>query len=171
MASVKTLLCAITAVLAAACVHSGTGHGVLTAPETTPDGIGQPKGNATFEWQTRGNGSEGELTATLPDGRVYKGTFLQMTGSVRHETASMYWSYWQSPRWGSWGPGYYGPSTQFSTFYKGKVLAYLQAPDRSLMRCHFVLRDPSQGVRGGGQGECQLSTQEKVFGATLAPRD
>jgi hypothetical protein len=170
-ATLRGVVCALTCALVTSCTYAGTGFGVLTKAAATAQGIGQPAGNVSFAWKTDGSGTEGELTATLADGRVYTGTFLQMTDSARNEVSSLYWTYWRNPRWGaqSWGPGYYGPRAEFATFYRGKVLAYLQAPDKSLMRCRFILRRPSEGVRGGGQGECQMSTQENVFGATLQP--
>ncbi|MDB6100768.1 MAG: hypothetical protein JWO52_767, partial [Gammaproteobacteria bacterium] len=38
----------------------------------------------------------------------------------------------------------------------GKVVANLSAPDGLHMRCNFQLVHPSDGMAGGGRGQCQL---------------
>jgi hypothetical protein len=49
------------------------------------------------------------------------------------------------------------PTVQFITHYSGKVVATLDAPGNQRMRCRFHLVEPSRGMGGGGEGECQLS--------------
>ena len=39
--------------------------------------------------------------------------------------------------------------------------------DGTRMRCKFMLRNPDRGLAGGGEGDCQMSTHEKVFDAVL----
>jgi hypothetical protein len=48
------------------------------------------------------------------------------------------------------------PMTSFQTVYSGRVMANLQAADGKHMRCHFHLNNPSSGMEGGGQGQCQV---------------
>jgi hypothetical protein len=150
-----------------ACTYSGTGDGVILAPSTTPTMLGQARGRATFAWSARGDATEGKIRATLPGGRTFHGTFLQMTSSSRYDSYAPYWGLWTSPRWGYWGPGYYGPSSQFATHYHGKALAYLEGPNNEVMRCCFMLKKPNEGVAGGAKGDCQLSSQEQIFDVTL----
>lgn len=169
--SVRIILAsAVFVALAASCTYEGGGKGVLMGPAASATAGGERKGAATFKWTFRGQGTEGDISARLPDGRTYRGTFLQMTAETRYDTAWPYWRAWQSSWWGPWGPGgygYYGPSTQHATTYLGKVVAHLEGSDGSLMRCRFLLRRPMRGIRGGGTGECQISTQEQVLAVDL----
>jgi len=70
-----------------------------------------------------------------------------------------------------WGrgalPGGYD-TTQFVTYYSGKVLANLGSPEGGRMRCRFLLFSPAAGIAGGGQGECQLQ-KGRTINATFDP--
>ena len=151
------------------CTYSGAGRGIVTSPGTVQGSLGPAKGQATFSWSARGAANEGTIAATLADGRSCRGSYLQMTSTSSYESYAPYWGLWSNPRWGYWGPGYYGPSRQFATHYHGKALAYLKRANGELRRCCFILRDPNRGVPGGAKGDCQLSTQEQIFEATLDP--
>ena len=164
-----TQILMLGATLGVGCTYSGTGSGVVLAPSTTPAMLGPARGRATFKWSAQGDAMEGKISATLPEGRSFSGTFMQLTSSSRYENYGPSWGLWTNPRWGYWGPGYYGPSSQFATHYHGKALAYFEGPKNQVMRCCFLLRQPNRGVAGGAKGECQLSTQEQIFDATLEP--
>jgi hypothetical protein len=56
----------------------------------------------------------------------------------------------------------------FVMHYSGKVVATLQSGDKH-MRCRFQLTQPSRGMGGGGEGECQLG-QGGIIRANFAPR-
>jgi len=55
--------------------------------------------------------------------------------------------------WENWGAA---PSTSFVTHYSGRVVANLGAPSGEHMRCKFQLAHPSEGMAGGGRGQCQM---------------
>jgi hypothetical protein len=153
--------------LCAGCAHAGTGQGQLEKPTGQGE---QAEGPVVFNWSSDSDPSEGKLTATLSDGRVFDGTYLQLTSTTLEPTYGPYYSAWAGPRWGVGGPWYTGPQDQFVTEYSGKVIAHLTSPDDTRMRCKFVLRKPESGMLGGAQGDCQLSTKESVFGAVIKPQ-
>ena len=141
--------------------------GALVGCTSTGTGMGEsPNGQPTvsFTWQ-QSNPQSGMLEATVagPDGaqEQYKGKFFQITRDSDVQTMASVWSPWY-PRWRGWP--YWGPepSESFITYYTGQVVANLEGPNGQRMRCHFRLLQSSEGMRGGGQGECQLPTGETI---------
>lgn len=157
------------ALLGGCATTKGVGQGEITRDHH----FGPP---VHFSWKSDNGGQEGTMTATLPDA-VYRGKFFQITHQTQLQMLAPLWTGWHEgwddwPYWG--GPfadetfaGDYDP-TQFVTYYSGKVLANLSAPDGKRMRCRFLLFSPSDGMAGGGQGECQLSNG-KTINATFSP--
>jgi hypothetical protein len=141
--------------------------GALVGCTSTGTGMGEsPNGQPTvsFTWQ-QSSPQSGMLEATVagPDGAQehYKGKFYQITRDSDVQTMASVWSPWYS-RWRGWP--YWGPepSESFITYYTGQVVANLEGPNGQRMRCHFRLLQSSEGMRGGGQGECQLPTGETI---------
>lgn len=145
-----TLLAALAAA-SPACTSIGAGTGSMT-PGDAP---------VTFGWTSRDGGNTGTMSATLADGTTFSGPFLQMTSTARTEMLEPMWFGWRRG-WADWR--YFGPYPEhaFTTVYSGKVIANLQGPDAKRLRCRFHLNEPSSGMRGGGQGECQSSTGTTV---------
>ena len=135
----------VTAMLAAAgCTTMGAGTGMSR-------GGGGP--TATFTWRSQGS-IQGDMTATLSDGRVYHGRFFQITRQTTVDDLGPLWAGWGGRyRWHGWD--YWGPEDETITHYSGHVLANLQGPD-GYMRCQFQLALPSSGMNQGGVGHCQL---------------
>jgi hypothetical protein len=50
----------------------------------------------------------------------------------------------------------------FVAHYTGHVVANLSGPDGQRMRCQFRLLRSGQGMKGGGQGQCQLPSGETI---------
>lgn len=136
-----------------ACTTTGTGGGQLA-------GVGAPSEPVAFSWTSKDGGMSGTMTAALPDVN-YQGQFFQITQQTRTELLAPLWTHWNHgwydwPYWGiSASPPY--PATQFITHYSGKVVATLAAQGDQHMRCRFHLAQPSSGMSGGGEGQCQLS--------------
>ena len=148
----------------AGCTSSGMGGGQLT-------GAGAHDEPVTFSWQSTDGGMSGPMTATLP-GAIFQGRFFQITRQTQGETLSPLWDHWRSGwyDWPYWGgpslPAY--PTSQFITYYSGKVVATLESADKQQrMRCRFHLVKPIRGMAGGGEGECQL-TGGRVVQAVFA---
>lgn len=142
------LLLALTA-----CTSTGIGGGQLS-------GAGAPEAPVTFNWKSTDGGMSGTMTAALPDA-TFQGRFFQITGQTRREVLDPLWMHWHRGwyDWPYWGgplqPPY--PATQFITHYSGKVVATLESSSEQRMRCRFHLVEPSRGMSGGGEGQCQLS--------------
>jgi hypothetical protein len=132
----------------AACKSTGGGEGRTPTGEVT----------ATFQWQ-QSDPASGTLKATVvgPDGtqEMYQGKYFQITGESRIEGLGLVWDAWD-PTWVGWR--YWGPvpTVAFIKHYTGQVVANLEGPNAQRMRCHFKLLRPSMGMKGGGEGECQL---------------
>jgi hypothetical protein len=159
----------VLGVLLACGPHAGTGVGELRVPEGEHNAL-QPKGKVTLSWKTGPDISNGEISAALPDGRRFQGTFVQPQRSQWRDNYDLYWGAWTGP-WGRAGPWYSGTRGGFTTQYADHVLAHLENGDGTRMRCSFALYQADQGLEGGGQGDCQLSTNEEVFDAVLAKAD
>ena len=164
------LVLAALALCFSACHFQGSGTALLRRPTTEAPGGMKAEGPVAFTWQSASDASRGQIQAALPDGRRFQGTYVQPTTTVWNESYTPYWTSWSGP-WGPYRPWYGGPRSSFATNYSGKALAHLDGPDGSRMRCEFALFSPNAGLSGGGQGECQLSTNEDVFGAVLQRDD
>jgi hypothetical protein len=93
------------------------------------------------------------MTAILSTGETYSGPFFQITQESRVDSLEPLWVGW-GRRWPGWEPWW--PSTEFVTHYSGRVVANLQGPNGTHMRCDFRLMRPTAGMAGGGTGRCQL---------------
>jgi hypothetical protein len=54
------------------------------------------------------------------------------------------------------GFGYWDAGPEFVTQYTGRVVANLGTASGEHMRCKFQLVHPSDGMAGGGRGQCQM---------------
>ncbi|MDQ3033599.1 MAG: hypothetical protein M3Y87_14360 [Myxococcota bacterium] len=152
------------ALFALGCASSGVGVGRLTSP-----GKPEAEGNVVFRWRAGLDATNGDIGASLPDGRRFAGRFLQVTSTTvaQHLDA---WSTLGAPYYGNArGGAYWEPvdASSFVTRYTGRVMAQLQGPDDEVMRCLFVLEDPVAGPQSGGLGNCELSTGERIDYARL----
>jgi hypothetical protein len=131
--------------LAAGCTTMGTGFG-STASGTHP---------VNFSWKSS-NDVSGSMNATLSDGKTFTGQFFQITSDTTADNLGPLWTGWGG--YGVWGGdwSYWDAGPEFITHYSGKVVANLSAPDGLHMRCNFQLVHPSDGMAGGGRGQCQL---------------
>jgi hypothetical protein len=155
----KKLSAILGALVLGACTTIGSGSGTLGADS-------QP---VNFAWKSDYNDTSGTLSATLADGKVFSGPYVQATSETRTDDFAPMWNGWNYG-WPDWRWGGRGlPLTSFTTEYSGRVLANLQASDGARMRCHFQLNNPPAGMKGGGQGHCEIkggSTIDAVFPTT-----
>ena len=145
--------------LAAGCTTMGTGFG-STATGTNP---------VNFSWKSSDTVS-GSMTATLSGGKSFSGEFFQITSDTTVDNVGPLWAGWggYGGRRGGFGGdwGYWDAGPEFVTHYSGKVLANLATADGQHMRCNFQLVHPSDGMAGGGRGQCQLP-KGKTIDATF----
>jgi hypothetical protein len=131
--------------MAAGCTTMGTGTG------STPSGANA----ATFNWKSS-DGVSGTINATLPGGKTYSGQYFQITKDTTVDSIGPLWAGWGGRggrAWGYWGVD---SSPDFITHYTGRVVANLAEPSGAHMRCQFQLVHPSDGMNGGGLGQCQM---------------
>jgi len=135
------------------CTSVGSGLGQLLETGASEHAV-------AFSWTSQDGGMSGTMTAALPDA-MYQGRFFQITQQTRQETLGPLWSHWNHG-WNDW-PYWSGPlpppypTPQFITYYSGKVVATLATSANQHMRCRFHLVQPSRGMSGGGEGQCQLT--------------
>lgn len=144
------------ALLLGACATTETGMGGGDLIQT-----GKRLEPVLISWTSNSDGLSGTMVATLPE-RTYQGPFFEITSQTSEQSLSPLWDGWNNGwyDWPYWSFPPYGPYgvTEFVTHYSGKVVANLNAPDGSRMRCRLHLAQPARGMAGGGQGECQLSS-------------
>ena len=143
----------------------------LAACTSMGEGSGSTRDNPSpvrFQWTSRDGGNTGTMRAEMSGGAVFEGPFLQISATLRLEVLDPMWVGWRRG-WNDWR--YWGPYAEpaFVTRYSGRVVANLRGPGEERMRCRFHLNEPAQGMRGGGQGECQATggrVVDAVFSAS-----
>jgi hypothetical protein len=111
----------------------------------------------SFNWKSSDSVS-GTMNATAADGKSYSGQFFQITRQTTVDSVGPLWSGWHSGWGGRGGWDYWDtvPTTGFIEHYTGRVLANLGTASGEHMRCKFQLAHPSEGMAGGGRGQCQM---------------
>jgi hypothetical protein len=140
------------AILVAGCTMAGTSFGSSAA-------------SANLAAIGSSDTVSGTITASLADGRSYRGRYFLITPDTRIDSiVSLSDAGWNSAWSGRAGWGYWNaaPSRDFVTVYAGSVVATLDAPGGARARCKFRLVDPADGVAGGGTGRCQVADGETV---------
>jgi hypothetical protein len=136
--------------------------------ESAGTGSGNVRGTqkpVAFTWQSDDSNSGG-ITATFGSGRVFKGSYVQVTRNTRGDNLEPLWFGWEhESRSGDWRYWEGQPGAGFYRTYDGRVLANLHAEDGEHMRCRFTLINPSRGMAGGGEGRCQMSESSKEINA------
>ncbi len=144
-----------------------------TGCQTAGTGSGSVRGSrdaVNFTWQSTDSIS-GNIAATLGTGRVFNGTYFQITSETRVDRLDPLWTGWGRPsRRGSWRYWAYESRSELVRTYTGQVLANMRAEDGEYMRCNFTLISPSRGLMDGGVGTCQLSESEQEINAEF-PRE
>jgi len=141
-----------------ACTTVGIGRGDLSGGTANAGG----RGPVTFGWKSADGANSGDMDAMLADGRRFTGRFVQLTRErfVQLDPLLVGWP----DGWRDWDWG--GSDAVLETVYSGQVVANLKGPGTERMRCRFTLNEPSSGMSGGGQGQCQLAaggTIDAVF--------
>ncbi|HZZ15827.1 MAG TPA: hypothetical protein VFE08_07690 [Candidatus Sulfotelmatobacter sp.] len=136
------------------CKSTGSGTGASNTGDV----------QAHFTWE-QSEATSGALTAIVsyPGGlqETYSGKFYQITRNSTVDTLGPLWYPWH-PGWGGWAHWGAAPDEAFITHYTGHVLANLAGPDGKRMRCQFQLLRADEGMKGGGEGQCQLSSGQNI---------
>ncbi len=126
----------------------------------TSDGLEMPQPGikrmlVDFHWRGIDELS-GTMTAGLPDGRRFDGVYFRITQELPIDRLAPLWDGWSEVGLG-WRHWRSQPGSDFLKHYEGKVVATLGMAGGQQMRCRFRLVRPRSGMRGGGEGLCQLS--------------
>jgi hypothetical protein len=136
------------------CKSTGVGEGASDSGDV----------RAQFTWQQT-EPSSGSLAATLTERsgltETYQGKFYQITTNSEIDTLGPLWHPWH-PGWGGWAYWDPEPAQALVTHYTGHVLANLAGPDGKRIRCEFQLIRADEGMKGGGQGRCQLASGKTI---------
>ncbi|HEY6124418.1 MAG TPA: hypothetical protein VIV63_07185 [Steroidobacteraceae bacterium] len=138
----------------------------------TPNGAGTGSGNVrgtqkpvAFTWESDDSNS-GDITATFGSGRVFTGEYVQISRDISEKNLDPLWDGWDRPRskneWRYWNAS---SRSEFVRENSGRVLANLHDAKGEYMRCRFTLANPERGMKGGGEGRCQLSDSGKEINA------
>jgi len=119
---------------------------------------------AHFTWQ-QSDPASGTLTAMVSNQNgleeTYEGKFYQITNNSQIDTLGPLWRPWH-PGWTGWAYWDSAPDYALVTHYTGHVLANLAGPDGKRMRCEFQLIRATEGMKGGGEGQCQLPSGKTI---------
>jgi hypothetical protein len=141
-------------VVAVGCKSAGSGMGESDSGDV----------QAHFTWQ-QSDPVSGTLSATVSkqngSEETYEGNFYQITSNTQIDTLGPLWHPWY-PGWAGWAYWDSAPERAFVTHYTGHVLANLAGPDGKRMRCEFQLLRASEGMKGGGEGRCQLPSGKTI---------
>jgi hypothetical protein len=92
---------------------------------------------------------------------TYGGKFYQITNNSQIDTLGPLWHPWH-PAWTGWAYWDSAPDYALIMHYTGHVLANLAGPDGKRMRCEFQLIRAAEGMKGGGEGQCQLPSGKAI---------
>ena len=153
---VRRTLCTLlvgAAMALGACTSIGSGSGFVSPGNEA----------ASFSWKSDdGSGTSGRMSATLADGRIFSGDYLEITRQAASDQLDPLWNGWDRGMSGGLLTEEEMPAFGASTLYSGRVLAKLRSGTGELMTCRFHLNIPSQGMGGGGQGKCDLKDGSSV---------
>ena len=139
-----------------ACTSMGSGTGF----------VGSGNEAVNFSWKSDdGSGTSGQMTATLADGKIFSGDYLELTHQTQTADLDPLWNGWDRGWNYGWNEPFAGaemPDFGSATQYSGRVLAKLRSADGEPMTCRFHLNVPSEGMAGGGQGKCDLKNGRSV---------
>lgn len=175
------VLSLISVGMASGCKSQGTMEGNLSTPKShsaskagdTGKDLKQKPATAqhehvSFTWESTHGPHSGKIQTTLPDGESFSGQFHEITSGTTVATLDGFYRSWYGGPWSrydwTWGGDwpYYDYADEYITYYTNRVVAILDGDRGTTMRCNFKLDDPSRGMKGGGQGDCQLSTGERI---------
>ena len=153
----------------AGCATTGTAVGELERPATKGEEA------VTMVWKSAASDPDrGTISGTLPDGTHYSGQYFEV---IKTAEAALYEPAWEG--WARYWPGWEAPWphhkrsdpdwTGFIEIYTGRVIANMKSDDGQVrVRCRFTISEPREGLKGGGNGSCQMSNGDTIDHVTLS---
>jgi hypothetical protein len=149
------------------CVLAGATLGCASGPVTGRVAVaGQPAVPLTMTWNSGLFGERGKISAVMPDGERFSGTYQVVTPGISRASLEPAWS-GDAPAadQGEIDDSLWGAGLDFAAFvraYENKAIATLRGDRGTRMLCRFNLAAGGAGMGGGGTGECQTSKGAKI---------
>ena len=154
-----------TIVLLVGALLTACASGAVTGRVVRP---GQADAPLTMTWRSGIFGEQGKISAVMPDGEQFAGTYTVVSKGSS-------WAY-VDPAWrgtdseltrgeidGSmWGAASAENPDAFIAAHLNKAIATLRGDRGSTMLCRFHLAAGEAGMGGGGTGECQTSKGARI---------
>jgi hypothetical protein len=141
----------------------GCASGPVTGRVVVP---GQPATPLTMTWNSGLFGGSGKISATMPDGERFSGTYQVVKPGMSRTSLHPAWT-GDAPadNQGQIDDSMWGAGRDTATFirtYENKAVATLTGDRGTRMLCRFNLDAGGAGMGGGGTGECQTSKGTKI---------
>ena len=142
---------------------SGCASGPVTGRVSLP---GQPPAPLTMTWESGIFGESGKMSALMPDGEKFSGTYTVVKEGMSRSKIEPAWAgdgsahaqgEIDSTMWGA-----ARDPLAFIGAHLNKAVATLKGDRGTTMLCRFTLDAGEAGMRGGGAGECQTSKGAKI---------
>jgi len=141
----------------------GCASGPLTGHVTLPGQAAMP---LTMTWNSGPFGGSGKMSALMPDGERFSGTYTVVSPGMSRSSLDPAWTGDEpGDNQGQIDDSLWGAGRDHFTFtkaYENKAVATLKGDRGTTMLCRFNLDVGSAGMGGGGTGECQTSKGAKI---------
>jgi hypothetical protein len=149
------------------CLLAGAALGCASGPVTARVAVaGKPPEPLTMTWNSGLFGGSGKMSAVMPDGERFSGTYQVVKPGMSRSSLHPAWT-GDAPAGNQgeiddsmWGAG--RDTTAFIRTYENKAVATLTGDRGTQMLCRFNLDAGGAGMGGGGTGECQTSKGAKI---------
>jgi len=127
---------------------------------------GQPSAPLVMKWNSGLFGESGKISATMPDGEQFAGTYQVVKAGMAKSKLEPAWTGDEPDMYqgdidnSMWGAG--RDTEAFLRDYQNKAVATLKGDRGTRMLCRFNLDAGGVGMGGGGTGECQTSRGAKI---------
>ena len=153
----------------AACISllAGAALGCASGPVTGRVVVaGQAATPLTMTWNSGLFGQSGKISAVMPDGERFSGTYQVVKPGMSRTSLRPAWT-GDAPgdQQGQIDDGMWGAGRDTVTFmrtHENKAVATLTGDRGTTMLCRFNLDAGGAGMGGGGTGECQTSNGAKI---------
>jgi len=141
----------------------GCASGAVTGRVTES---GHPAAPLTMKWNSGLFGESGKMSATMPDGEQFAGTYQVIKPGMSRSKLEPAWTGDEPGEYQGkiddtmWGAG--RDTMSFIRNYENKAIATLKGDRGTRMMCRFNLDAGGVGMGGGGTGECQTSKGAKI---------
>jgi len=140
----------------------GCASGQVTGGVSTP---GQSPAPLTMTWESGIFGESGTMTAVMPDGERFKGTYQVMKKGTSWTKIQPDWNESGAEAKADMANRELGQATdqeRFVSEHLNKAIATLKGDSGTTMLCRFNLNAGESGMRGGGSGQCQTSRGARI---------